>query len=452
VVPVTLGSLYAAWRYGASAAGEVVPACDAFFLHVEATGAAQHVGGIAVFPPAPTAVPAPTYDDIRTLVRQELVPLRRFHQRLAPAHRWRRPRWVDAEVDLAWHCTERIAPDVPAGYRAVVAELAEQPLPRDRPLWRVVLVRETGHGRSAVVLLVHHTMADGMGTVAHALNLFRPRITLPTAEAPRPGVLRRAAATTIGLAQLATDGGAQLLPGSPRRQFGTASLDLDAVRAAARRHGVRVTDLLLALVADAVRATHPELAALTGGRLRVSVTVPTQAPGSGPEGNATAAVMVDIPLAEQPFPDRLADVAARTTALRRPTRAIASRFVMTTALRLLPEPAVHWFAGTVYAGRFFHAIVSNLPGPTDPMTMGGVATEQVLPVLPTAPNAPLALGALSWDGRLELGVTTDPALLDADAVTARITATTARLVRAEASVAGRDGPGEGQEESRSATR
>ena len=186
VVPVALGSLFAAWRYGASAAGELVPACDAFFLHVETTGAAQHVGGIAVFPPAPTAVPAPTYDDIRTLVRQELVPLRRFHQRLAPAHRWRRPRWVDAEVDLDWHFTERTAPDVPAGYRAVVAELAEQPLPRDRPLWRVVLVREAGHGRSAVVLLVHHTMADGMGTVAHALNLFRPRITLPATAAPPP--------------------------------------------------------------------------------------------------------------------------------------------------------------------------------------------------------------------------------------------------------------------------
>jgi hypothetical protein len=215
---------------------------------------------------------------------------------------------------------------------------------------------------------------------------------------------------------------------------------------------VRVTDLLLALVADAVQATHPELVGVTGGRLRVSVTVPVQAPGAGPEGNATAAVMVDVPLVESGFPERLADIAARTAPLRSPTRAIGSRFVMTTVLRLLPEPVVRWFAGTVYSGRFFHAIVSNLPGPTDPKTMAGVATEQVLPVLPLAPNAPLALGALSWDGRLELGLTTDPALIDADAVTARMTATTAALVRADRSVAGGARPGEGQEQSRTAAR
>jgi hypothetical protein len=437
VIPVAIGTWYADWRYGR--AGDVVPACDAFFLHVEDTGAAQHVGGVVVFEPSATGAPAPDLGDMRELVREELLPLQRFHQRLASPTRWRRPRWVEADVDLDQHVTERHATD---GLGRAVAEVAEQRMPRDRPLWRVVLVRDVEPGRSALLFLVHHAMADGTGTVTHALNLFRPKAAIPVGSAAGPGLLRRAAATVVGLAQLATDGGAATLEGaSDRRQYAAAQLDLAAVRDTARRHRVRVTDVVLALVADAIASAHPELAVSTRGSLRISVTQMLRAPGTGTEGNATAAVMVDVPIDGRPFDDLLATVARRTTRLRRPTRAIASRFVMATGLRLLPEPAAGWFARTVYGGRFFHGVVSNLPGPTEPLTMAGVGTTQVLPLLPLAPGAPLAVGALSWTDDFGFGIATDPALLDADALAARITRT------AESLGGGAHGPGEGEEES-----
>jgi hypothetical protein len=451
VVAVALGIRYAAWRYDApAAAGEVVPSCDAFFLHVEDTGAPQHVGGLAVFAPSATGRDEPSLEDIRELARTELVPRGRFHQRLAPATRWRRPRWVDVDVDLDWHVQEVRAPDGPDGHLGVVSGLAEEPLSRDRPLWRIVLVRELAPGRSGLVLLVHHAMADGIGTVAHALHLFRPRIELPTATTGGPGALRRAVATLVGLAQLATDGSARRLPGSsPRRQYGTARIDLDAVRRHARAHGVRVTDVVLALVAEAVHRTHPELAERSGGTLRVAVTQMVRAPGTGPEGNATAAVMVDLPLDGRPFDERLGEIARHTARLRTPTRAIASRFVMATGLRLLPEPAAGWFARTVYGGRFFHAVVSNMPGPGSPLAMGGAPADEVYPVLPVAPGAPLSVGALSWSGGLGFGLATDPQWLDAR-VLADGVAAAARVLGGPVDVAGSvgrpDGPGEGEEE------
>jgi diacylglycerol O-acyltransferase / wax synthase len=89
-------------------------------------------------------------------------------------------------------------------------------------------------------------------------------------------------------------------------------------------------------------------------------------------------------------------------------------------LRALPEPSAAWFARTVYGRRFFHAVLSNLVGPTEQLSIGGVPLEQVYPILPLAPGAPLALGALSWHGVLGIGLATDPRTLDADALAARI--------------------------------
>ena len=425
-LPVVVGvrvAVRAAERRERDAVGTVVPACDAFFLHVEETGAPQHVGGLVLFAAGPDEEPA--LDAVRELARTELAPRVQLRRRLAPLRRWRRPRWVDAEVDLDRHVVERRSTDGLRGLWALVAELAEQPLPRDQPLWRVVLVRDVGPGRSALLFLVHHAVADGVGTVAHALSLFRPRVGLSAAATSGPGAVQRAAAVVAGLAQLATDGGApRLPPASLRRDFAAAQVDLDAVRAAARARGVRVSDLLLALVGEAVAVSHPDLAARVGGTLRISATQLLQAPGQGTEGNATAAVMVDVPVDARPFDTRLAGVARATARRRTPTRALASRFVMTTGQRMLPEPAARWFARSVYGRRFLHGVVSNLPGPVERLTMAGAAVDEVYPVLPVAPGTVLSVGALGWGGDYGIGVASDPALCDA----ARLVAHLERLV------------------------
>ncbi|MGH3411780.1 MAG: phosphatase PAP2 family protein [Marmoricola sp.] len=423
LIPVAIGETYVAWRYGAGSGGAVVPSCDAFFLHVEDTGAAQHVGGLVILEPADRQ---PTLEELRELVRGELAGLPRFRQRLAPGSRWRRPRWVeDPDLDLDWHVTERRSHDGMRGLHRIVADLAEEPMPRDRPLWRVLHVRDVAPDTSAMLFLAHHSISDGIGTILQSLHLFRPRVSLPAPDGTGPGPLQRAAAVGLGLAQLAMDGGAGRLPtGSLRRQFGVVEVDLDAVRRAASERGARVTDLVLALTADAVHATAPEAVAHLGGRLRCSVPLMVRTPDSSVEGNATAAVMVDVPVDGRPLDDLLADIGRR---LRRPTRALASRFVMATGLRLLPEPLVGWFARTVYGPRFLHAVVSNMPGPTPQLTHLGVPLHRVYPILPVAPGAMLSLGAISWTGVLGIGLATDPVLLDVDRLARYLDASLASL-------------------------
>lgn len=64
--------------------------------------------------------------------------------------------------------------------------------------------------------------------------------------------------------------------------------------------------------------------------------------------------------------------------------------------------------------------------------MAGVRIDRVYPILPLAPGTPLAVGALSWSGSLGIGLATDPASLDASALTTQMELTLNRLTAATA--------------------
>jgi len=398
--------------------GPVVPSADAFFLHVEGPEGrpgrdAQIVGGLVFWE---YAAGRPTLQEMRDLVASELANLPRFTQRIAQCGRWRRARWVPAgPIDWEWHVPQ-MRVEGRAGVEAAVARILAEPYPRDRPLWRIV-VFDMGEGHRALLFSVHHAFADGIGTVLQAMRLLRPIVPLP-AGPPRPNGAKVLAATAAGFAQLATDGakkGGLPVAGSGR-DFATVGLSLAGIKRAARPY--RVTDLVLALTAGAVADTHPEFVASSGGRMRVAVPLMVREPGAAAEGNATAAVMVDVPLRQAPTEELAREIAGVTAPLRTPTRALASRWVMARLLRVLPEPAVGWFARTVYGHRFFDGVVSNMPGPTQQLSMAGVPLAEVYPVLPPAPGAPFVVGGLSWDGVLAVGLATDPEVLDAHQVTA----------------------------------
>jgi diacylglycerol O-acyltransferase len=165
-------------RTGPVRRGRTVPAADAFFLHVESPVAAQHVGGLAMLDTTTTPFHR---DRLAADIQAHLDELPRFRQKLSVPSRWRRPRWVDAgELDWDWHVPQRDLtrpdgrPGGMAALNALVAELAATPLPRDRPLWRFVAVRGVAPDRAAAILVVHHVIADGVGTVAQAMTLLEP--------------------------------------------------------------------------------------------------------------------------------------------------------------------------------------------------------------------------------------------------------------------------------------
>ncbi|GAA1863039.1 bifunctional phosphatase PAP2/O-acyltransferase family protein [Actinomadura bangladeshensis] len=395
-----------------------VAAADAFFLHVESRAVPQVVGGVAEF-----AGPAPPAEKVRALFAERLPRLPRLTQRVRPGGVLRRPRWVETgAVDLRRHVQELELPAA-GGRRALdglVARLVAEPLDPARPLWRFCLVRRGPAGPDAVVVLFHHAIADGIGVVDILRGILDP--ALPEAAPARgPGGLARAAAVLPGLVQLGLDGAARTVSVAgalgPERVFGTATLPLDRVRAVARAAGARVTDVLLALVGEAVAGVLEERGEPADGRpLRTAVPMTLRAPeppGTGRTavpGNLTAALRLDVPVGAMPVRDRLAAVHAAAERRRRSGRALAS----TAAMRLmgaLPPPLHARAARRTYRAGFFGGIVSNMPGPPLPMSLAGARLGDVHPILPLADGVPFAVGALSWNGALHISVTAEPNVL-----------------------------------------
>jgi hypothetical protein len=281
----------------------------------------------------------------------------------------------------------------------------------------MVVLKGAAPGRTAVVYLMHHVVADGVGIVAQAMYLMEPPPE-PVAGPPR-APFRKALATVAGLCQLATAvTRPERLPsaGTPERRYGTMALPLGMVRDVGRRYGARVTDVVLCAVAGALNRVVSEEEGRPG-TCRVAVPLMMRPPGSAMVGNHTTAVMVDLPIGKMAETDRLAMIAERGRVLRSGTRAQAAWFVMWQAGRLMPVPLHARFARMSYSGRFLQGTVSSLPGPDRRLWLAGAPLTAVYPIVPLAPGAPLAIAGLGVDRDLCFGLSLDPGLTgDADAL------------------------------------
>ena len=338
-----------------------------------------------------------------------------------------------AEVDWHWHIPLRDLADAegnPGGLSALnslVAQLQSTPPPLDRPPWRFVVATGFAPGKIAAILIVHHAVGDGLQILAQTGALLEPTAGVAVSVGDRPGFVRRAVSTVIGLAQLATDGrNHHLLPSGDGVRFGRLAVPLAELRDVARTHRVSVTDVLLSATAGALsRLLDP-----VPPTVRVEVPVTMRVPGTHPDGNATGAVMIELPLDRMPESDRLAEIGRHGQRLDTGTRALGSRFVVGVVCEMLPAPVLSKFARTVYGHRFFQAIMSNMPGPVGTYRLAGAPITEVYPIVPLAPHVPLAVGSLSWDGTMFLGVSIDRALVDVDGFTAAFRATLADLLSA----------------------
>jgi hypothetical protein len=219
-------------------------------------------------------------------------------------------------------------------------------------------------------------------------------------------------AVVRGIASLAMRGTAGRsplagLPPGPPACHHSFRLDGREVRAAARRHGVGTTVLVLATVAGAL---HRMLDDIPVVRAMVPLTTRTGAfVGSRADGNRTAAVSLDLPTGPMSLAERASRIDAALTAAVASGQPEGGAAVL-TLLGLLPGPVQAVLARLVYGRRFFHALASVMPGARRPVHVNGHAITQVHPVLPLADGVGVAVGALHWGPSTSVGVTIDPRL------------------------------------------
>ncbi|GAA14251.1 wax ester/triacylglycerol synthase domain-containing protein [Gordonia alkanivorans] len=144
---------------------------DSLMLNMESPSNPMHTLKVAVLDTSRRDRPL-TLDEIGDVIPRYLGMFPRATQRV----RWvpgcsARPFWVqDNAFDVTGHIDEMAAaaPGGRAELDAVLSELAVRQLDRDLPLWGLTLVHGLEGGRQAIVVRVHHAVADGLA----ALNTF----------------------------------------------------------------------------------------------------------------------------------------------------------------------------------------------------------------------------------------------------------------------------------------
>jgi diacylglycerol O-acyltransferase / wax synthase len=223
------------------------------------------------------------------------------------------------------------------------------------------------------------------------------------------GALRPGAATDAvrALESLARPAPATGLDRSATREravaFGT--VPLDAAREAGRRHDATVNDVLLAASALALgralrrRGERPVA-------LRALVPVDVRTGAAGALGNRISFLAIDLPVGEPDPSCALRIVRARTAAAKRDGEA-APLDALARAADVLPPTARRLLARTAARVAGFNAVVANVPGPPVALELLGRPLTAVHPMVPLLHGHAVSIGAVSYGGRLCLGLAAD---------------------------------------------
>jgi diacylglycerol O-acyltransferase / wax synthase len=225
---------------------------------------------------------------------------------------------------------------------------------------------------------------------------------------------------------------------SQQRLFAVASHRLSDFRSVARRHGrpgpgtsppVRptVNDVVLAVLAGALRTWLQARGRAVTPTTRVRALVPVsvmpdetdgegliEGPGvaGGPDeqsyGTSVDGQLVDLPVGEPNPVMRLHQVAYQLSPHREGGRAVPARDL--ADLAGFAPPTLHSLGVRVAGGlsrRFFNLLVTNVPGPQEPMYCAGARLAETYPVIPLSQGHALAVGVTSYDGRVFVGFNAD---------------------------------------------
>ncbi|MFL6098859.1 MAG: wax ester/triacylglycerol synthase family O-acyltransferase [Actinomycetales bacterium] len=378
--------------------------------------------------------------DLERLVTQRLLPAYPgFRQRPEPSRvPLVRPTWVDDEsFDLAAHVRSAdidltvAGGDVEQALMAYVGGLMGTPLDLRHSPWTLTLVQVGG--RSAVVARLHHCLADGIALAGVLLSLVDGH---PGAAAAPPGtgagMSSRSAHSAGGSARSAVSSLATVLGAAVRtvseivvgrkdrqsrlrgaasvgrRAAWTSPLDLALSKAAAKRLGVSVNDVLLAAVAGGLRRwllDHDEPA--DDCRVMVPVDLRRGEPVGADLGNRFGIVFVTLPVALPGAEERVAAVHVATTEAKGSSVAAAS-YGLLSLVGLMPR----WGQGLAanLLGRIATGIVTNVPGPRTELSVEGAPLTSVAFWVPHIGPIGIGFSVFSYSGTVTVGVATNESL------------------------------------------
>jgi diacylglycerol O-acyltransferase / wax synthase len=388
---------------------------------------------------------------LRTVLDKRLAPFSRFHQRVVrPRSRGNLVHWQDDEhFDIDNHFSH-IALPPPGGEKALselVSEVMSTPLDFSKPLWHVYLVEGLESG-SVVLARVHHAIADGIALVRVLLSLMD---STPNARAPRrrtehdrhggplawfPAAVSRSVATgqelvenpgrvgdaaRFGLNAAYRFGRLVALPPDPptafkgplgrrKRAAWSKPVPLDDFKEIGKAFGATVNDVLIATASGALRRYLEKRGEPTSGlTIRASVPVNLRPLDEAHKlGNAFGLVFLGLPIGVTDPLRRLRVIKKEMDELKRSPEALVAYGVL-GVLGVTPVEVER--VGLRFFGSKATTVLTNVPGPREPLYLAGRKLERVMFWVPQSGRLGLGISILSYAGGVMLGVATDEGLV-----------------------------------------
>jgi WS/DGAT/MGAT family acyltransferase len=194
-------------------------------------------------------------------------------------------------------------------------------------------------------------------------------------------------------------------PIQSRRAVAFARLPLPVARDLGRRQGATVNDVVLATAALAL-GRYLRRADECHPWLRVLMPVNTRTGDADELGNQMSGLFVELPVGERDPVVVLGEV-ARQTQQHKLAAHVEPIDAMVRTSRLAPAPLRDMIAWLLSRPQAFNAVLSNIPGPKDPLYLLGRRVQAAYPAVPLAQGHGLSVGVLSYCGSLHVGLYAD---------------------------------------------
>lgn len=361
------------------------------------------------------------------------------------------PVWVDDEhFDITLHVRRSALPKPGTrdSLNDLVGRLIARRLDHDRPLWELYLIEGLDSGEVVLLFKSHQALVDGSHTVDLAQVLLEE--TARDRDIPHEDWTPKSAPSAVQLltstvhenltqprkaveaASYQFDRLTSWMPsitpeGQPpgpfnaeltrHRRFASLAVSLHDLRRVRDEHGGTVNDVILAVIAGGIRGWLLTRAERVTAKASVKAMVPMSVtagqgddPGAMPTslGSRVRGQLLSLPVGEANAVVRLHQVSFALKGHRETGSAVAANKL--AALPGFATTTFHAVGARVaedQSNKGYSIVITNVPGPQDPVYMAGQQLQEVYPAIPLTGHRPVSIGVNSYNGKVFFGLVGD---------------------------------------------